>query len=79
MTRVWEPCTSPKGASPFGFGTSELMTPQPSKTTEGQSHELMRVVDLGIQWISLSAVRSDLGRVALSASTKFHFRRIGVV
>jgi hypothetical protein len=37
------------------------MTPQLSKTTEGWSRELMRVVDLGIQWRSLSVVRSDLG------------------
>jgi hypothetical protein len=38
------------------------MTPQPSKIVEGQSRELMRAMDLGIQWRSLSAIRSDLGR-----------------
>jgi hypothetical protein len=37
------------------------MIPQPSKTVEGWSHELMRVIDLGIQWISLLVVRSELG------------------
>jgi hypothetical protein len=76
VIRAWEPYASPKWASSFGFGTSELMIPQPSKIFEGRSHELMRVIDLGIQHRSLSAVRSNLGREALSALAKSYFGRI---
>lgn len=40
---------------------------------------MIRVVDMGIQWGSLSFIRLDLGRIELSTSPKFHLGRIGVV
>jgi hypothetical protein len=49
------------------------VTPQSSKVVQGQSHESTRTIDLGIQYGSLSVIRSDIGREALSASVKSYF------
>ena len=58
MTQGWKPLAKPERSE--ATLASGLMIPQPSKTVEGMSRELMRAIDLGIQWRSLSDVRSDL-------------------
>jgi hypothetical protein len=44
------------------FGSLGHMTSQPSKIAEGRICELMRAMDLGIHWGSLSIFRLNLVR-----------------
>jgi hypothetical protein len=60
MTQGWKPLAKPERSEATlalklqEFGALGHMTSQPSKTVEGRSCELMRVMDLGIHWESLS-------------------------